>query len=74
MAPSESVPACTDLRRWFVMLVGAKGQPLPMTNENGGIFLFKTENEAYDAGGRHALGQAYGYEVFEWTYLRDIKL
>lgn len=52
--------------KYFVMLVGADGKPLPMVDEDKSVHLYDSEEEAETAGAQNFLGQANGYEVYPW--------
>lgn len=52
--------------KYFVMLVGADGKPLPMVDEDRSVHLFDSEEDADTAGAENILGGGNGYEVFPW--------
>jgi hypothetical protein len=52
--------------KYFVMLVGADGKPLPMMDDDGSVHLFDSEEDAEAAGMENILGGANGYEVYPW--------
>lgn len=55
---------------YFVMLRHPRGFPLPLVEEinefDERICLFDTEDEAKEAAENNMLGEAYGYEIYEW--------
>jgi len=55
-------------KRYFVILnTDMEGvfSPLMLSPDTVFIKMFETEEEAFSAGDREALGRMYGYEVFE---------
>lgn len=54
---------------WFVMVdQGNKTvAPLVDTENTENVALFDTELEASEAGRRNPLGNAFGYDVYEWS-------
>lgn len=53
--------------KYFVMLRHPNGKPLPLTGEDDDFpMMFETEEAAEKAGFDNGLGNAYGFEVFEW--------
>lgn len=58
---------------YIVILVGGRGQPLPMEDENEHVALFLSEEAANAAGRANGLGAAYGFEVIEWPYDVEVR-
>jgi len=52
--------------KYFVMLVGPDGKPLPMVDEDGSVTLFDSEDDAEKVGAENILGGGRGYEVYPW--------
>lgn len=51
---------------YFVMLWNQKCTLLvPMTEENGELAMFLTEEEAFAAGKENHMGKHFGFDVFE---------
>jgi hypothetical protein len=56
-------------KAYFVILSHQKQEIfLPMLDENDILALFKTENDAINAGNENPLGKHFGFEVFELGY------
>jgi len=53
---------------YFVMLNGGNDMPLPLVDEYDNTMLYATREEAEQAGEDNLLGQARGYEVYEWLF------
>lgn len=56
----------SDKPKWFVMLCGNDGTPIPMMRDDDDVALFDSEEEAMRNASWNPLGEAFGYEVFEW--------
>jgi hypothetical protein len=54
--------------KYFVILLGCNGEPVPLVDENRNIAVFDSEQEANQRADENMLGQAHGYEVFQWDY------
>jgi hypothetical protein len=52
--------------KWFVMLRGAMGYPVPLIDLEDSIVLFDSKEKANKAGSINILGKAFGYKVFQW--------
>jgi len=53
--------------KWFVMLRSQDGRfPLPLVDLEDDIVLFDSEAEATAAGNRNPVGEAFGFETYEW--------
>lgn len=64
----KSAPSKESLERarWFVMLYGNDGTPIPMMRDEDNVALFDSEGEASKCALANPLGELYGYETFEW--------
>lgn len=54
---------------WIVMLRHQKGFPLPLVDDDMGDDrpkLFETEREAEMGAEENPLGEAFGFEIYEW--------
>lgn len=57
------------MNKYFVMLNTANGLPMLMTtHDNCVATIYNDEESAIADADNNPLGQAYGYEVYEWTY------
>jgi hypothetical protein len=54
------------LTGWFVMLKNARGGPMPLVTEDDVVILFDSQKAASDAGKANPLGEAFGFELYEW--------
>jgi len=54
--------------KWILLLVGGKGRPLPMVDENDEISLFDSSEDAEEAGAKNPLGQKRGFKVIRWVF------
>ncbi len=55
----------TDTTRYFVMLQTQAGWVTPLVDEDGNVAGFDSESEAGIAAASNALGEAFGFEVYE---------
>lgn len=71
----QANPLRTRTSGFFVMLGQQNGRPALMTSTADpfndiptafDVAIFETEDEAHDAAGENLLGQAFGFQVFEW--------
>jgi len=56
------------MAKHYVILIGCKAEPVPLVDENEKIMLFDSEEEANERAEKNMLGEANGYEVFQWDY------
>lgn len=54
--------------KYFVMLNGGHGRPLPMVDEDDNTVLFSSRSNAIVQAENNVLGQARGYEIFGWDF------
>ena len=54
-----------DNGNFFVMLTHPACEYIPMTEGDGDLAKFETEQKARECAEQNPLGEAYGYEVFE---------
>lgn len=57
----------TEGSLFFVMLDSGNRTPVPLVDDDENVALFDTESEAESAGRRNPLGNAFGYDVYEWS-------
>lgn len=57
---------------YFVILRSpTRGDPLPLINLEDEIVLFDDRKEAEEAGARNIIGEAAGFQVYEWCERGD---
>jgi len=54
--------------RFFVILNGGNNLPLAMTSGDGDIAVFDSREDAEAHAEANMIGQARGYEVYEWLF------
>ena len=54
--------------RYFVMLNGGGGFPLPMVDDDDNTVLYKFRSDAEVKAEMNPLGMARGYKIFPWPF------
>jgi hypothetical protein len=52
--------------KWFIMLRGAMGDPLPVMTLEDELAIYDSEEEADKVARQNIIGEHYGYRIYEW--------
>lgn len=51
---------------YFVILSNHENYPVPMVDKQKNLATYETEEEAKENAKKNIMGDAFGYEIFEW--------
>lgn len=55
----------------FVVILNRYGTPMFLVDEDENAIIFNRYENAKQAAENNSLGQAAGYEIFEWNYEKE---